>query len=99
MSESKLCPFCHRDTWHIGADGACWCDTCGVEINGDAASLITDMATKRACHNVSDWFFECSECGASIVADSYDEFSPDIWVENGQLNFCPNCGTMVVEGC
>ena len=49
------------------------------------------------CRNTSDWFFECSRCGASIWADSCGEFSPDIWVEKGELRFCPNCGAKVVE--
>lgn len=53
---------------------------------------------ERTCYNASRfWTFECSECGASIVADSCGEFSPDIWVEKGQLNYCPNCGARVED--
>lgn len=56
------------------------------------------MVPLRTCRNISSyWFFECSECGASIVADSCGEFSPDVWVENGKLNYCPNCGAKVLS--
>ena len=69
----------------------------------DAAAMMVawarcGMVGRQTCRNVYDESktgacangFECSECG-NVVEDG------EGWLVNGTFNYCPRCGTEVVE--
>lgn len=63
----------------------------------DAMDYIEDAPTidaqpvKRGhwIYPVHDFFYQCSECGAELIDDHFDQIGI---FENGYLPFCPNCG-------
>lgn len=67
--------------------------------DGDDEDVIPSTATVATCQDItpavySGVIFTCSECGAiTYLTDEGEEST----VCGGELNFCPNCGRMVVE--